>query len=56
MKLTFHGFEQVGDFFPVNVELAIPSDAEMPVAQDFCARKQIAEKVTDQRPKKNVIQ
>src|SRR5437868_1928946 len=37
MKLTFDGFEEVGDFFAIDIELAIAGDAEMPKAEDFCA-------------------
>ena len=48
-------FEEVGDFLFVDVELAVARDAEMPIAENLCAGKQIGEEMADQFGRENII-
>ena len=55
VQFVFHRLEQVGRFLLVNVKLAVAGDAEMPVAEDFRAGKQVGQIMADQIAQKQIM-
>ena len=55
VQFIFHRLEQAARVLFVKVKLAVARDAKMPVAEDFCAGKQVLQKAAHDLAQENVI-
>jgi hypothetical protein len=46
-EFTFNGFEEVGDFLFIDVELAVAGDTEEPATEDAGSGEEVGEVVSD---------
>src|SRR4051812_47482505 len=55
MQFVFDGLQKIRDFLLIDIKLAVAGDAKGPVTENFCARKNITEIMTNDFAEKNVV-